>query len=81
MSADAGDVGDFLQRLNKLPERLAEELEREVKGMKIVYDVRDVRRARRRPVPAWCRNPLLRGFVMGSALAAPLLLIAWAWLG
>lgn len=28
-------------------------------------------------VPAWCRSAGMRGFVIGNALAAPLLILGW----
>lgn len=42
----------------------------------------ELRRARRAAntlfVPAWCRNPWLRGFVMANALAFPISVIVQA---
>lgn len=38
-------------------------------------------KATRAPIPAWCSNPLLRGFVMGTAMSAPLMVIIFAIFG
>lgn len=87
----SGDDDDGVRRdLEALPARFAAGLREGLRDLRSTpgdavwhqYDRKGqdvLARSRVRPmVPRWCRSRMMRGFVMGNALAAPILLVLLA---